>query len=219
LILGHSDGSTSSFVSKLLKATKKVKRIFGTNLEPVSEISKSLPLGVTNYTNESELHLLLGDVSHFVSADEGSSFSENFSLSISASFTSKNNTRVRSAVLRVLASLPKSFNVSVDLPDFSKNGRIQFLENARRASFTICPEGNGVDTHRLWETLYMGGVPVVTPNTLMDDLYSQLPVLVVNKWDDLSDSKFLEDEWNRITRKSWDSSLLNQSYWNNEILK
>ena len=27
--------------------------------------------------------------------------------------------------------------------------------------FCICPEGNGVDTHRLWECLYLKVVPIV----------------------------------------------------------
>ena len=217
LILGHSDRPTSALLSKVVFATKKVVKIFGTNIEPISQLSFSLPLGVTNFTEESKLHLLLGDVTHFLNADDRSGFEEDFSLSIYAGFTAKNNRRVRGEVLRVLSSLPSQFKVSVDLPEFSPGGRIKFLENTRRSSFTVCPEGNGVDTHRLWETLYMGGVPIVTPNPLMDSLYAQLPVLVIKKWSDLSDHKLLEEKWHEVCRTSWNSSLLRQSYWDSFV--
>ena len=217
LILGHSDKPTSAFLSKTILATKKVARIYGTNLQPVPQLSFSVPLGVTNFTEESDLHTLLGDVSHFVSADERSDHQDKFSLTVSASFTSKNNKRVRGQVLRVLSALPRKFKVSVELPDFSAEGRIRFLVNTRHSAFTVCPEGNGVDTHRLWETLYMGGIPIVTPNPLMNSLYSQLPVLVINKWSDLANSQLLEEKWHEINRTSWDSSILRQTYWSTAI--
>ena len=38
-----------------------------------------------------------------------------------------------------------------------KNGYAfdKYLENLCMHKYVICPEGNGVDTHRLWESLYM----------------------------------------------------------------
>ena len=49
--------------------------------------------------------------------------------------------------------------------------------------YCIAPEGNGVDTHRLWEALYLNVVPVVlnTPftQTLMD---TGIPLVVVDSW-------------------------------------
>jgi hypothetical protein len=46
--------------------------------------------------------------------------------------------------------------------------------------FIACPEGNGIDTHRFWETLYMGRYPVVLHNRV-NDAFSDLPVLILNK--------------------------------------
>jgi hypothetical protein len=31
--------------------------------------------------------------------------------------------------------------------------------------YVLCPRGNGIDTHRFWETLYKGNLPVVTEST------------------------------------------------------
>ena len=49
--------------------------------------------------------------------------------------------------------------------------------------FVACPEGNGIDTHRFWETLYMGRYPVVLHNRV-NDAFRDLPVLILNKWED-----------------------------------
>jgi hypothetical protein len=45
----------------------------------------------------------------------------------------------------------------------------------------ICPRGNGLDTHRMWESLYLGRTTVVTSGTL-DPLWKDLPVLILDDW-------------------------------------
>jgi len=48
----------------------------------------------------------------------------------------------------------------------------------------VAPRGNGWDTHRLWEALYLGCVPIVESGPL-DALYNQLgggAVLIVKDW-------------------------------------
>ena len=43
------------------------------------------------------------------------------------------------------------------------------------------PRGNGLDTHRLWEALYLGCVPIVQSGPL-DALYKRVGALVVRSW-------------------------------------
>lgn len=51
-------------------------------------------------------------------------------------------------------------------------------------TFVVCPRGNGTDTHRFWETLYRGSIPIV-----IDDIWSRkirdfgIPCLLVPSWD------------------------------------
>jgi len=49
----------------------------------------------------------------------------------------------------------------------------------------LCPAGNGLDTHRLWETLLAGSIPV-TAASPMDSLLRRLPVLIVDDWEDIT---------------------------------
>lgn len=52
--------------------------------------------------------------------------------------------------------------------------------------FVLCPSGLGMDTYRLWETLITGSVPIVESNLGFDRTYSNLPVLVVRNYSDVT---------------------------------
>ena len=53
--------------------------------------------------------------------------------------------------------------------------------------FCICPEGNGYDTHRLWEALYLKCIPIVLRSSHIDILRTQLniPMVVLDSWYEL----------------------------------
>ena len=54
------------------------------------------------------------------------------------------------------------------------------------AKFCICPDGNGIDTHRLWETLYVKTIPILRRSAFTDILVAaQIPCIVVSNWSDL----------------------------------
>lgn len=52
-----------------------------------------------------------------------------------------------------------------------------------RSKFVLCPEGTGMDTHRVYEALYCGATPVVLRNSL-SHLYAKFPICIVDKWTD-----------------------------------
>ena len=45
----------------------------------------------------------------------------------------------------------------------------------------LAPRGNGLDTLRAWEALYLGRV-VITKNSSLDAVFEDLPVLIVSNW-------------------------------------
>ena len=56
--------------------------------------------------------------------------------------------------------------------------------------FCICPEGNGVDTHRLWEVLYLKVVPIVINSDFTKILNKyNVPLFVLNNWNDFDETK------------------------------
>jgi len=92
----------------------------------------------------------------------------------------------------------------------------EYLDNLYNHKYIICPRGNGIDTHRLWETLYMGSIPIVKKD-INNWFYHDLPMLYVHKWEEL-DEKILEDMWDTYHLGEWNKEMLNFEYWKNKIL-
>lgn len=68
-------------------------------------------------------------------------------------------------------------------------GRLASWEYAALASrfrFVACPRGNGLDTHRFWETLARGGVPIVIDSHWARNLKNYFSeVLTLSSWEAL----------------------------------
>ena len=67
----------------------------------------------------------------------------------------------------------------------------EYHQTLSQYEFCICPEGNGTDTHRLWEALYLKCIPIVLQSSHIDILRTQLniPMVVLQSWDELDISK------------------------------
>jgi hypothetical protein len=69
--------------------------------------------------------------------------------------------------------------------------RISFWMTLATAKYSIAPPGYGMDTHRLWEILQFGCVPVVVTSPL-DKLYSKFPIIILKNWDELLEPNIVE---------------------------
>lgn len=90
-----------------------------------------------------------------------------------------------------------------------------YIDSVYNHKFVVCPEGNGMDTHRTWECLYMGTIPIEKRN-LNNRFYSDLPICFVDDWGQVTE-KFLENEYIRIKSLIWNHSKLGFEYWKNRI--
>lgn len=81
-----------------------------------------------------------------------------------------------------------------------------FYNKLKTYKYCISPRGTGIDTHRIYECLLYGVIPIVTKSTL-DDLYKDLPVLLVDKWEDVT-YEFLVN--------SYDENLSKYLDWKNQ---
>jgi hypothetical protein len=74
----------------------------------------------------------------------------------------------------------------------------EYLEGLASSYFCLSPEGNGIDSQRTWEALYLRTIPVVTRN-LVTDQHSDLPMIVVDDWADFREVDFspslYEETW------------------------
>lgn len=78
----------------------------------------------------------------------------------------------------------------------------RYLRSLGRHRFILSPRGNGLDSHRTWEALLVGTVPIVRRSAL-DSLYDSLPVLVVDDWTEVTVDRLERFYREYKIRQSW----------------
>ena len=62
----------------------------------------------------------------------------------------------------------------------------EFNEKMNRSKFVVCPMGFGIDTHRFYESVWLGCTPIVMSSGL-DELYKKYNALIVNSWEEVTE--------------------------------
>ena len=97
-----------------------------------------------------------------------------------------------------------------------KQTRNEFWLSLKDVAFVLSPPGNGLDTHRTWETLMLGRIPIISA-TALNQVYKGLPVWEVENWEEFAKltrdqvqakldefiSKWETYEWERLTLEWW----------------
>lgn len=93
-----------------------------------------------------------------------------------------------------------------------------YKKNMAEHFFTLTPWGNGIDTHRFWEALYSGSIPV-TKKHMIYESFKDIPKVLVNNYKDIN-YNFLIKELERITNNNqkYNYSELNFEYWRDLII-
>ena len=73
---------------------------------------------------------------------------------------------------------------------FEKVPAALVYDKTLESRYALCPRGCGVDTHRFYECIYLGCIPIVVrTHTVFDRLYAPdtgFPCLVVERWEDVT---------------------------------
>jgi hypothetical protein len=135
-------------------------RIYAINTTVKHERLKTIPLGFV----DRQLDLIQGFKRPDVERD----------ISIYANFSINTNTQKR---LECIQTLPN--------PTIRKNLSVtDYYTDLCRSKFVACPEGTGIDTHRIYESLYFGATPVVLASNPLAWFYEKFPICIVNSWSD-----------------------------------
>lgn len=91
-----------------------------------------------------------------------------------------------------------------------------FNEVARQYKYVGAVRGNGVDTHRLWEALYRGNIPVVKKDPWSLSLSNlNLPIALVDEWGTENIVTLIDENSNREPAMNIPSLWIN--YWEKQI--
>ena len=91
------------------------------------------------------------------------------------------------------------------------DGHKQYLKDIQSHKFCICPRGNGFDSHRLMEALYLGTIPVVKRCIAMEQFYD-FPCVFIDDWGQVTE-EFLHEKYEEIMKRDYDLSKLHVSHW------
>ena len=100
-------------------------------------------------------------------------------------------------------------------PSKTVDGHYKYIENIYNHKFVFAPRGNGLDTHRLWESLYLQTIPIVKKAVGMEDFYD-LPILFIDDWDGLTE-EYLNVKYDEIMSKKYNMNKITLSYWCEKI--
>ena len=170
----------------------------------------SLPLGITNNTNESMIHQIYGDLDCMIKV-----MNEKIDKCKSLVYMNFNINTYQQERQYVYNLFYNKDWVTVGNIINTLEGRTVFLRDIKSHSFVLCPRGNGVDTHRLWETLYMGSIPILKRDIAFKE-FEDLPICFINDWNDVNE-EFLLNERNRILNNTYNLDKLRIDYWINKI--
>jgi hypothetical protein len=90
-----------------------------------------------------------------------------------------------------------------------------FREDMLGHRFVCCPPGNGIDTHRMWEALYCGTIPIVL-RSRVTEAFAGLPIVLVKDYSEVS-LPFLQDTFEKMRAMEFDFRPLYSSYWEREF--
>lgn len=89
---------------------------------------------------------------------------------------------IRIFAVKEALKFPKVFQVELKM--FSEKDYSNLTNKYR---FILCCEGNGYDSHRVWETLYRGSFPVLLNSKWAQSLkYLNLPILIIDSFEEVN---------------------------------
>ena len=221
LVIGHDDTLITNEVLEEIQRVHSYRAIFAANLSSDARGSEGvfdLPLGIPNDERHSRTHRIQADQSLVRRGwTAGSRRASGNPPRLYANFSVRTNPSERQAVLDIVRSIPEVTRGAFRL---SRRGRLADLVGMASAKLVVCPRGHGLDTHRFWEALLVGAVPIVRHKDHCAILAKQLrlPHIALTEWSELRNLRFIVDEWEKIQNVAWDFSPLTTQYWKRAII-
>ena len=129
---------------------------------------------------------------------------------IFGAFKTSTNPHGREPLARALAQSRHGFASSrLSVADFRRR--------VLKSHFVASPPGNGPDSYRTWESIYLGAVPIVLRGTLAGSLSDHLPIWVVDDWEEAltADDDALSERYH-LTKQTPPAKAF-FSFWNSAI--
>ena len=154
---------------------------FGQNINTINDKLKSIPIGLANRRWPH------GDIEILKKVIDENNTKNNL---VYCNIDVNTNISERSTCLEEIYPIQNSNKVSFE----------EYLRYVSKSYFIISPNGNGIDCHKTWESLYLKSIPIVT-NSINISYYKEYPILIIERWSDLKNIELNEELYNKIMEK------------------
>ncbi|AGE56175.1 exostosin [Paramecium bursaria Chlorella virus NE-JV-1] len=205
IVTGYSDHSIGTQEIDILQRLT-LRSWFANNIDLLHPKLVAVPLGLPNevdfpiYGNTRRLH----DIAQEPKMIKNIAYM-NFKIE---TFPSE-----RKQVFDAFSILPWVTTGTIDL---TENGHRKYLKEIRDHKFCLCPRGNGVDTHRLWECLYLGTIPICKRSETLRQ-FEDLPILFVDDWSEVT-PEYLDKIYDNFMNRDFDVQKMTMSYWRRRLI-
>jgi hypothetical protein len=199
IILGNSD---FDFNSDPVGVPSSVRQIFATNVNFKSKLMQPIPIGIENFRLAKN-----GKVELFKHFSKNGTREEKI---LAGPFSNTHPERIRLFDNLYSSQIPKLV--------FEKNqvSPKKYSAISRNYKFILAPRGNGLDTHRFWETVYRGSIPIVR-SSFWSQYFKDMgvPLCEIADWEDSEIKKVLNSKVESFNPK--DIKPIWWKYWEEKI--
>jgi hypothetical protein len=185
----------------------ELKLMIGQNLNMISDRILAMPIGMPSFSHDK----IIGNLDRIIEKNQDKKIIKNLCY---IGFRDETYLSERSMVRKMFS---EEIWTTTTVYDRTNEGHSSYIDNIYNHKFTLCPRGNGIDTHRIWESLYLRTIPIVKRCVAMKD-FENLPILWIDDWQQVN-SNFLEEKYFEIINKEYDFEKLTLSYYINKFLE
>jgi hypothetical protein len=195
ILISHNSDYNITDIHKYIGEHPKIIHWFTQNLGIIHPKISFIPIGIANscwpHGNESNFRNIL-------SQPLTKSFTVYFNFRV------QTNKEKRQPCKDILENAGLQF-----IPDLSAE---MYLDVLSKHQYSICPEGNGIDSHRIWESLLLKTIPIMLRNPFTEMIAKEYPCILLDKWEDLTNETL-----QNITDREFPS--IDFTYFKNKILE
>ena len=103
---------------------------------------------------------------------------------------------------------------------FRRTNHRFFIQTLSKYKICVCPPGNGIDTHRIWESLLVETLPIVLESDFSKNLKNLgIPIHIVKNWSELEkiNENVISKLYSSYSDDLKNKEFLNIDYWNNKF--
>jgi hypothetical protein len=163
-----------------------------------------LPIGIAN---SMWIH---GNLDNFISLENYKTNFQNKEYKIYFNFNIWTNFRERESCKNIIQNKGLVFENNIS--------QLEYLNKLSNCKFAICPAGNGIDCHRIWECYYCNVIPILLHSKFTEHLAKILPCILLNNWNEFDGNQILPKYNEMLSLLKKNKKYLDFNYYKELIL-